>query len=302
MEKVKGNSIKKKPEWLKIRVRRTSELIEVENMLKRLSLNTVCDEANCPNRMECFGRKTATFMILGKVCTRNCTFCNVEKKAPQQVDDSEPEHVAMAVKELGLKHVVVTSVTRDDLDDGGAGHFARVIEKIKTANSHTVIEVLVPDFKGSQKALEMVASAKPHIINHNVETVPRLYPKVRPMADYKRSLKLLQNVRTMDKSIYTKSGIMLGLGEKKEEVLSLFMDLRAVGCDFITVGQYLAPSKNHHPVIEYIHPDVFGFYKSEAEKMGFAYVASAPFVRSSYQAELAMRGENQIIEAKDQAF
>ncbi|MGI6777376.1 MAG: lipoyl synthase [Acetivibrionales bacterium] len=276
-----------KPEWLKIKSQNSEELNAVEGILKKLSLNTVCDEANCPNRMECFSRKTATFMILGSICTRNCTFCNVNKQKPTPVDKEEPQHVAQAVKELQLKHVVITSVTRDDLPDGGAGHFADVIKEVRKLNNNIKIEVLIPDFKGNRNSLEKVVEAKADIINHNVETVPRLYPEVRPMAVYRRSLELIRNVKSMDGSIYTKSGIMLGLGEKEEEVIEVFRDLRDARCDFLTVGQYLAPSKKHHPVIEYIHPDKFEEYKKIGLDMGFKYVASGPLVRSSYQAEKA---------------
>jgi lipoic acid synthetase len=285
------NMYKQKPDWLRIRVQGDSKYAEVEEILKRLSLNTVCEEANCPNRMECFNRKTATFMILGRTCTRNCRFCNVEKNKPQPVDPDEPEHAARAVAELNLRHVVITSVTRDDLPDGGSDHFVRVIEEIKKLDDKVIVEVLIPDFKGSLNALAKVVEAEPEIINHNVETVPRLYPSVRPMAVYERSLELLKNVKKMDKKIYTKSGIMLGLGEQKEEVLSLFNDLREIKCDFLTVGQYLAPSKKHHPVIEYIHPDIFEEYRKKALEMGFAYVASGPLVRSSYQADKALLAE-----------
>lgn len=278
-----------KPEWLKVKTQNTQELAAVESILKKLSLNTVCEEANCPNRMECFSRKTATFMILGSVCTRNCTFCNVHKEVPKPVDSEEPKNVAQAVKELKLKHVVITSVTRDDLPDGGAGHFAEVIKEVRGLNKSVIIEVLIPDFKGDYNALKKVVDSKPEIINHNVETVPRLYPEVRPMAVYKRSLELLKNVKAMDRDIYTKSGIMLGLGEEEEEVVKVFEDLREVGCDFLTIGQYLAPSKKHHPVVEYIHPDRFEEYKKISLDMGFKYVASGPLVRSSYQAEKAFR-------------
>lgn len=280
-----------KPDWLKIKVQSDQKLAEVESLLKKLSLHTVCEEANCPNRMECFSRKTATFMILGRVCTRNCTFCNVEKNAPQPVDPNEPLHVAEAVKELHLRHVVITSVTRDDLPDGGAAHFTQVITEIKKLDGKVIVEVLIPDFEGDRSALSKVVEVKPEIINHNVETVPRLYPTVRPMALYGRSLELLRNVKSMDKSIFTKSGIMLGLGEQEEEVLKVLEDLRAVDCDFITIGQYLAPSKKHHPVVEYVHPDVFEKYRVLCLEMGFKYVASGPLVRSSYQADKAFNKE-----------
>lgn len=279
-----------KPEWLRVRARSTREFDEVEDMLRRLSLHTVCSEANCPNRMECFSRRTATFMILGSVCTRNCTFCNVQKgAAPETVDPAEPLHVAQAAAELGLRHVVVTSVTRDDLPDGGAGHFAAVVRAIRAHNSQTAVEVLIPDFKGDISALQKVVDAKPEIINHNVETVPRLYPEVRPMAAYGRSIELLRNVKRMEAGIYTKSGIMLGLGERRDEVESVFHDLRDADCDFLTVGQYLAPSAQHHPVVGYIHPDTFKEYEETALSLGFKYVASGPLVRSSYQAEKALQ-------------
>ncbi len=277
-----------KPEWLRIRVQSGGNYSEVENILKDLSLNTVCEEANCPNKMECFNRKTATFMILGRTCTRNCTFCNVEKNKPQPVDEDEPMHVAKAVRELNLRHVVITSVTRDDLPDGGADHFASVINEIKKLDKQVTVEVLIPDFKGSIEALNKVADAMPEVINHNVETVPRLYPSVRPMAVYKRSLKLLDNVKNRNSKIFTKSGIMLGLGENKEEVIEVLKDLRDVDCDFLTIGQYLAPSKKHHPVIEYVHPDIFEEYENKAYELGFKYVASGPLVRSSYLAEKAL--------------
>jgi len=277
----------RKPDWLKVRLA-PEKLTEVKAMLNRLSLHTVCEEAACPNITECFGRKTATFMILGRICTRNCTFCNVTKGTVEKVDSEEPIRVAQAVKELKLKHVVITSVTRDDLSDGGAGHFARVVNEIKELDKNIAIEVLIPDFQGDVDALAKVVKAKPDIINHNVETVPRLYPKVRPMAIYKRSLDLLKNVKGMDDSIFTKSGIMLGLGEKEQEVIGVMEDLRRVGCELLTLGQYLAPSKKHHPVVKYIHPNVFEEYKNLGIEMGFKYVASAPLVRSSYHAEEAL--------------
>lgn len=275
----------KRPEWLKIKLRGGEGIEHVEGLIKSLSLHTVCEEANCPNLMECFSRKTATFMILGRVCTRNCTFCNVTKGQVQPVDLKEPFHVAEAVKELGLKHVVITSVTRDDLPDGGAGHFANVIKSIKEADAKVIVEVLIPDFEGDQDALLKVIEARPEIINHNIETVPRLYPEVRPMAGYQRSLELLKSIKPVDKDILTKSGIMLGLGETEEEVIEVMKDLRSVDCDLLTIGQYLAPSKNHHPVVEYIHPDVFEKYRKTGLDLGFKHVASSPFVRSSYHAD-----------------
>ena len=276
-----------KPDWLRIKIQGGGALSEVERMIKRLSLNTVCEEANCPNRIECFSRKTATFMILGNACTRNCTFCNVKKGTPQPVDPDEPRHVAEGVRELGLRHVVITSVTRDDLPDGGASHFAATINEIRNADADVIIEVLIPDFGGNVDALQTVVEAKPNIINHNIETVPRLYSDVRPMAVYERSRALLKNVKEMDPGIFTKSGIMLGLGEEQWEVEQAMSSLRDIQCDFLTIGQYLAPSKSHHPVMAYIHPDVFEKYRLLGEEMGFRYVASAPLVRSSYMADKA---------------
>lgn len=274
-----------KPEWLKVKFSRNPNFEEVGEILKRLSLNTVCAEASCPNIVECYSRRTATFMILGRICTRNCAFCDVTKGQAQPLDPDEPFHVAQAVKELSLKHIVITSVTRDDLPDGGAGHFARVIEKIKELDKKVIVEVLIPDFSGDIAALSKVVEAKPEIINHNVETVPRLYSSVRPMASYQRSLDLLENVRAMDDQILTKSGIMVGLGEKKEEIIEVLKDLRRVKCDLLTIGQYLSPSKKHYPVVEYVHPDIFAEYKDIAMEMGFLYVASSPLVRSSYHAD-----------------
>lgn len=273
---------KRKPEWLRVKLQGAEKTHHVKEMLSRLSLHTVCQEANCPNLIECYGRKTATFMILGSICTRNCTFCNVTKGHTQDVDSEEPNNVAQAVQELGLKHAVITSVTRDDLLDGGAGHFAAVIEKLR--ETEAIVEVLIPDFQGDREALAAVLQAHPHILNHNIETVPRLYPNVRPKASYQRSLELLRNSKEIAPSIYTKSGIMVGLGEREEEVVAVLRDLHAVDVDLLTIGQYLAPSEKHHPVIEYIHPDLFKKYKDIAYGLGFKYVASNPLVRSSYHA------------------
>ncbi|MBP7174941.1 MAG: lipoyl synthase [Thermoclostridium sp.] len=280
-----------KPQWLRVKAHSTVGYEHVQEILKKLHLNTVCDEAACPNRGECFGRKTATFMILGSVCTRGCTFCNVTKGKSQPVDQNEPNHVAQAVKALDLKHTVITSVTRDDLPDGGAGHFASVVIAIRNQSPQVTIEVLIPDFQGDSHALRKVVEANPQIINHNIETVPALYSEVRPQANYHRSLELISRVKEMDPSIYTKSGIMVGLGEKPEEVLQVLSDLRKVNCDFLTIGQYLAPSARHHAVVEYIHPDQFDFYKVKAYEMGFLHAASGPLVRSSYMAEKALNSE-----------
>ena len=278
-----------KPDWIVKRLPYGPNRKKVEETLRGLSLHTVCEQAGCPNIGECFCNKTATFMVLGNQCTRNCTFCQVSKGEPQTVDPSEPAKVAEAVARLGLKHVVVTSVTRDDLPDGGADHFAQVIRAVQVRCPGTTIEVLIPDFQGDIDALQTVIAANPTVINHNVETVERLYPRIRPMANYARSLELIKRVKSTAPKIKTKSGLMVGFGETFDEVLNVMQDLRAVGCDFLTIGQYLAPSSQHHPVIEYVHPDTFEKYKKEAQTMGFRYVASGPFVRSSYHAAEALR-------------
>ena len=255
--------------------------------MKDLSLHTVCEEANCPNLPECFGRGTATFMILGRQCTRNCTFCNVSHHPPAPVDPNEADHVAEAVKKLRLRHAVVTSVTRDDRPDGGAGQFAKVITAIRNETPGVTVEVLVPDFRGDRAALETVLEAGPDILAHNVETVPSLYPAVRPMADYRQSLEVLRQAADWGKS-FVKSGIMLGLGETENEVMKVLEDLRAVGCTHLSIGQYLAPSGRHCPVVAYVTPDQFAEWGKTARSMGFAHVASGPLVRSSYHAEEAM--------------
>lgn len=275
----------KKPEWLRMKIQGGHISNEVNSILEELSLNTVCKEANCPNRMECFNRSTATFMILGSVCTRNCTFCNVTKGEPQTVDIEEPRKVAIAVDKLKLKHAVITSVTRDDLSDGGANQFVEVVKEIRALNKGITVEILIPDFGGDASSLAKVIAAKPDIINHNVETVPILYPTVRPKAIYQRSLELLRRVKEADQSILTKSGIMLGLGETEEGVINVMKDLRSVDCDILTIGQYLAPSGKHHPVVEYVHPDIYAKYKNIGMELGFLNVASSPLVRSSYHAD-----------------
>lgn len=281
--------IERKPEWLKVKSNEGEENQAVMSLMRQLSLHTVCEEAGCPNCGECFNRKTATFMILGNVCTRNCRFCNVSKGRPLPVDSYEPMHIADAVEKLNLRHVVITSVTRDDLPDGGAGHFAAVIKAIRErfCGQPPVIEVLIPDFLGDEKSLKKVLDAKPDILNHNIETVPRLYPRVRPMAIYSRSLALLKNAAKISPSVVTKSGIMAGLGETFEEMEKTMRDLRSHGCRLLTIGQYLAPSANHYPVAEYVTPETFDMYKETALNLGFDYVASAPLVRSSYMAEEA---------------
>jgi lipoyl synthase len=280
---------KHKPEWLRRRFSYKSSVTEVNDLLVDLNLNTVCQEAHCPNQLECFGNHTATFMILGDHCSRNCTFCAVAFGPQDPPNPDEPRRVAEAVSHLGLKYVVLTSVTRDDLSDGGAAHFASTIRAIREIGDDISVEVLVPDFQGSAKALAAVLAAEPAVLNHNVETVPRLYPAVRPQADYERSLQLLAEVKRLTRDTVSKSGFMVGLGEKREEVSSLMRDLREVGCDLVTIGQYLRPSKDHHPVVEYIPPNIFQTYKIEAQSLGFLGVASGPYVRSSYHAEKLYR-------------
>ncbi|MGO5074585.1 lipoyl synthase [Clostridium sporogenes] len=280
---------KRKPEWLKIKFQFGDSTKKINALKRSLGLNTVCDEANCPNRLECHNKGTATFMILGSVCTRNCRFCNVKTGKAQCVDKEEPLHVAQAVKELGLKHAVITSVTRDDLDDGGASQFAEVIRAIRKLTPNTTIEVLIPDLKGNWEALKVILDEKPEILNHNIETISGLYKKVRPEAIYTRSLELLRKVKEIDKSILTKSGFMVGLGEKEEEVIELLKDLRKYQCDIVTIGQYLQPSKEHIELAEYVHPEVFKKYKKIGLDMGFKYIASSPLVRSSYNAAEALK-------------
>jgi len=277
-----------KPEWLRVRFSETQNREVVEQTLRRLNLNTVCKEANCPNYSECFSRKTATFMILGTNCTRKCRFCNVRNGQPQHLDPEEPKNIARAVKELELMYVVITSVARDDLPDGGAEHFSIVISEIKHAVPGVAIETLVPDFMGNIRSIETVAKASPNVISHNMETVKSLYSKVRPQADYNCSLKVLLRIKQSNQKVHSKSGIMLGFGETEEQVYELFKDLRSVGCEFLTIGQYLAPSKKHFPVQEYVHPSQFEEYGAQAKAMGFDFVASAPLVRSSYNAGEAL--------------
>lgn len=260
------------------------ELAAVKAKLRMLGLNTVCESARCPNIGECFKKPTATFMILGDTCTRKCRFCSVGKGVPKAVDPEEPAHITEAVKMLGLKHAVITSVTRDDLPDGGAGQFAAVIGLLRHEFPELAVEVLTPDFGGSEDALRVVVETGPHIFNHNLETVPRLYPTVRPQAVYRRSLDMLQKAKGMRANVRTKSGIMVGLGEREDEVLSLMRDLREAGCDILTVGQYLRPMKENIEVAEYVRPEVFERYAEAARGYGFLSVASSSFVRSSYNA------------------
>ncbi len=279
-----------KPEWLRRSAPDPAVLAKMKELMDGLQLHTVCESAHCPNQGECFGRGVATFMILGDVCTRNCTFCAVEHGQPAPPDANEPEHVVEAIKKLGLRYVVITSVTRDDLPDGGAYQFAKVIEAICSYDPQISVEVLIPDFQGSLSALEVVVASHPAIINHNVETVPRLYSQVRPQANYERSIQLLKRVKSIERELLTKSGLMVGLGERREEVIQVMEDLREVDCDFLTIGQYLCPSPNHHPVVRFVSPVEFEEYKHIGVTMGFKGVASAPFVRSSFQADKMFKG------------
>ncbi|KAA0225460.1 MAG: Lipoyl synthase 2 [Fimbriimonadales bacterium] len=276
--------IQRLPEWLTIRLPRPDTIEEVKQMMRKARLHTVCESARCPNLPECWSKKTATFMILGDTCTRACGFCAIKVGRPLSVDGEEPDNVAEVTRELGLKHVVVTSVARDDLADEGSGQFADTIRAIRRKCPQTIIEVLTPDFKGKRWCIKNVTDAKPEIFNHNIETVERLQTIVRPQAKYERTLQVLKTVKELDSSIYTKSGLMLGLGESKEEVVKTLKDLRGVGVDAVTIGQYLRPTMRHLPVNTFIHPKQFEEYEKIGMDMGFAFVASGPFIRSSYNA------------------
>jgi len=272
------------PPWLKIRVPRPDTIKQVEGMMREKSLHTVCESAKCPNLAECWSKKTATFMILGNTCTRSCGFCNINTGKGEEVNAFEPLDVAMTAKRMGMKHVVVTSVARDDLKDEGAGHFAKTIELLHKYNPHMIVEVLTPDFKAKPELVKTVTDVHPEIFNHNIETIERLHTVVRPAAKYARTMRVLEMVKEFDPTIYTKSGIMLGLGETKDEVLRTLQDLRKIGCDAVTIGQYLRPTMKHLPVVRYVHLDEFAEYEQIGNDMGFAFVASGPFIRSSYNA------------------
>ena len=274
-----------KPEWLRKRLPVGAAVQLMEGNLEHNKLHTICQEACCPNQGECFSKGVATFLIMGNVCTRSCRFCAVDSGTPSALDADEPLRLAEEVKRLGLRFVVITSVTRDDLTDGGAGHFARVIEVMRQECPGVGIEILIPDFQGSRPALQTVIGAAPEVLNHNIETVPRLYASVRPQAAYGRSIELLREAKALDPTLTTKSGLMVGLGETREEVLEVMVDLRSASCDVITIGQYLSPSAGHHPVVEYVNPEIFEKYRRDALRLGFRDAASSPFVRSSYMAE-----------------
>ena len=284
----KSPQVKRLPSWLRRDIPPAGKIKRVKGILADLNLQTVCVSARCPNLPECFSKGTATFMIMGDTCTRACKFCAIKKGKPAPLRADEPQAVAQAAQRLGLSHVVITSVTRDDLPLGGAEHFAKTIRAVQNQLPHATIEVLTPDFQGNLDAIKTVIQAKPDVFNHNVETVPRLYPSVRPGANYARSLAVLSYTKNFAEKtgerIIIKSGLMLGLGEKRKEVLSVMRDLRSAGCDVLTIGQYLAPSLNHHPIVNFVEPSQFDEYRDEGLKMGFLAVASGPFVRSSYNA------------------
>jgi lipoic acid synthetase len=276
------------PEWIREKRLRLADLHEVKRVMREGSLHTVCEEARCPNRGECFARGTATFLLLGDVCTRACGFCDIANGRPRPVDPLEPYRVAAAARRMNLKFVVVTSVDRDDLPDGGASHFAETIGELRRLSPVPGIEVLTPDFRGRLDSVATVVEARPDVFNHNVETVPRLYPRARRGSKIDRSLAVLAEAKRLDPLMTTKSGLMLGLGETREEVLELLARLRASHVDIVTIGQYLRPSRENLPVEEYVHPDVFERYREAGEHMGFRHVFSGPFVRSSYRAEEAL--------------
>ena len=281
----KINPIKKKPEWIRSKIVDSKTFFETKKLINQQSLVTVCQEANCPNITECWSKKHATFMIMGDTCTRACAFCDVKTGKPGELDIFEPLKISNAVKKLELNHVVITSVDRDDLDDGGSNHFYKVITTTKEKNPNTTIEVLTPDFLRKGDSYKKVLEANPDVFNHNIETVPRLYVSVRPGARYFASLELLKNSKEMNNKIFTKSGLMVGLGESKEEIIQVMDDLRSANVDFITIGQYLQPSVKHFPLQRYYHPDEFKELENIAKSKGFLLVSSSPLTRSSYHAD-----------------
>jgi len=286
-EKIKNivSPLKKKPYWIRSKITDSKVFFQTKEIVNKNNLNTVCQEANCPNITECWSKKHATFMIMGDTCTRGCAFCDVKTGKPSSLDSMEPFKVSKAVKELELNHVVITSVDRDDLQDGGANHFKEVVFQVKKINTKTTVEVLTPDFLKKGNAYEKVLDANPDVFNHNIETVPSLYLKVRPGSRYFTSIELLKAVKIKKPSIFTKSGIMVGLGEKKDEIIQVMDDLRMANVDFLTIGQYLQPSTKHFPLDRYVHPDEFKEFKNIAISKGFLLVSSTPLTRSSYHAD-----------------
>ncbi|MEO3431723.1 lipoyl synthase [Inquilinus sp. CAU 1745] len=279
------NPIQRKPSWIRVKAPVSKEYHQTRALMRSLDLVTVCEEAACPNIGECWSKGHATVMILGSVCTRACAFCNVSTGRPDQVDPHEPEHIAEMVTRVGLNHIVITSVDRDDLEDGGARHFANVINAVREASPDTTIEILTPDFKGKKGALEIVVEARPDVFNHNLETAPRLYPSIRPGARYFTSLNLLNRVKEIDPSIFTKSGIMVGLGEGRDEVHQVMDDLRSADVDFMTIGQYLQPTPKHAKVDRFVTPEEFGGYEKVGRGKGFLMISATPLTRSSYHAD-----------------
>ena len=298
------NPIKKKPGWIKSKILNTEEFFLTKKIVNKNNLSTVCQEANCPNITECWSKRHATFLIMGKTCTRACAFCDVITGKPKSLDPFEPYKIANAVKKLNLKHTVITSVDRDDLVDGGANHFYKVIVQIRKKNPSTTIEVLTPDFLRKGESYKKVIEAKPDVFNHNIETVPGLYRQVRPGSRYFSSVELLKNVKKFDKKIFTKSGLMVGLGEKKDEIIQVMDDLRSAEVDFLTIGQYLQPSIKHHPLDRYYSPEEFEELKIIAETKGFLLVSSSPLTRSSYHADedFSVLQKNRLNQANAQSF
>ncbi len=285
-------SMPRKPDWIRVRIPASPDITRIKGILRERKLASVCEEASCPNLPECFSHGTATFMIMGEICTRRCPFCDVAHGSPLELDADEPRQLAEAIEEMALRYVVVTSVDRDDLKDSGAGHFAECISEIRRLNPTTTVEVLVPDFRGRMDvALDILTDTPPDVFNHNLETVPRLYKKARPGANYEWSLELLKNFKALNPNVPTKSGLMLGLGETKEEVVEVMKDMRAHDIEMLTLGQYLQPSKDHIAVDRWVHPDEFQALKDIGDDLGFHQVASGPLVRSSYHADLQAAGE-----------
>ena len=279
------NPIKSKPHWIRSRLSNSQEFFLTKTIVNQHNLKTVCQEANCPNITDCWSKRHATFLIMGNICTRACAFCDVITGKPKELDPLEPVKIAKAIKKLNLKHAVITSVDRDDLVDGGAKHFGDVVIETKKENPNTTVEILTPDFLRKEKSYEMVVDAKPDVFNHNIETVPGLYRKVRPGSRYFASVELLKNVKKLDKNVFTKSGLMVGLGENKDEIIQVMDDLRSAEVDFLTIGQYLQPSEKHHPLDRYYKPEEFDELKTIAISKGFLLVSSSPLTRSSYHAD-----------------
>lgn len=284
-----AQEVQRKPDWLKKELPDGRSMKDMRSLLRGLELHTICESALCPNIGECWGEKTATLMIMGEICTRRCGFCDVTTGRPTTLDPDEPESVAKAIEAMGIEHAVITTVTRDDIEDGGAAHFAETIRAVHRRCKGTTVEALISDFDGREDLLKILLDARPEVLGHNLETIERLHRKVRPRFRYDRSLEVLAMSRRLAPDVWTKSNIMVGLGETEEEVIQMMRDLRAVDCDFLTVGQYLRPSDRHLPVREFVHPDLFKEYETAANELGFKYVFSGPFVRSSYQAGSALQ-------------